>query len=214
MNKNFHLGDLLKKLAVRASILILIFIIATVFGYITYEKNKELIQEVIRSLVEKNIDKRSKIRTSLNIFLNNLFSSLVAYIGGFFIFLPALVVFINGFFLGSFLRYLLETKRKDVIFLFKGIIPHGIFELPAFFLAASLGIYVAENLILSLYRLFLISLRKGNFKETLRQEAGNISTVVKETTVIFLLFVLPLLLVAAIVEVFITSQLLGIKWFS
>ncbi len=76
-----------------------------------------------------------------------------------------------------------------------GILPHGIFEIPALLIAGGLGLLLAEELYHEL---------KG------RGDAAQMAETLGRT---FLLIVIPLLAVAAIIESFITPQLLNMVLF-
>ena len=75
------------------------------------------------------------------IFSNNLIVALVSFIGGLAILPPLLILFINGLMLGA----VATTFMKWYTFLefLSLILPHGIFEIPAFILACSAGIDVS-----------------------------------------------------------------------
>ena len=75
-----------------------------------------------------------------------------------------------------------------------GIVPHGIVELPAIFLAGSIGIYLS---IQTFKKLFTSHRLEMNYKQ-----------VLKQTTRSFLFVVVPMIVVAAVIEAFITPTII------
>lgn len=135
------------------------------------------------------------------IFLNNAVKSvLFIFLGAFFGLFPLYVLFVNGGMLG----YVLQTASgpdMSVLELFaRGILPHGIVELPALFVACAYGIRFGFLLMRSLFLAMMPSRR---------QQAG-------AEIVHFLTMLVPLsvclvaaMFVAAVIETFITPLLLG-----
>ncbi|MCK4476224.1 MAG: stage II sporulation protein M [Methanophagales archaeon] len=99
------------------------------------------------------------------------------------IFLPFFSPFINGGLLGWF-------AQEEGLLVFLAILPHGIFEIPAFLLSAAIGLKLGREVLK----------RKG--ERHLKKELRNGLRV-------FFILVLPLLLIAALIEsVLITIGLL------
>ncbi|HLC78004.1 MAG TPA: stage II sporulation protein M [Candidatus Nanoarchaeia archaeon] len=112
------------------------------------------------------------------IFLNNVQSSLISMFVGIILgIVPFFSTLVNGYVLGFVAE--LSVKSGGITTLWR-IFPHGLFELPAVFISLGLG-----------FRLGTIFFRKDKrkFLENLR-----------ESLKAFLLIVLPLLIVAAIIE--------------
>ena len=113
------------------------------------------------------------------IFLNNFQSSFFSMIFGiFFGIFPVFAVISNGFLLGFVSN--LSMQKEGILSLWR-IFPHGIFELPAMFISFALGIRIGFS--------FLDKKKFGDFKE-------NIYSSLR----IFILIVMPLLILAAIIE--------------
>ena len=113
------------------------------------------------------------------IFLNNLQSSFFSLLGGFFLgIFPIIATLVNGFLLGFVSNW--SVSLEGVISLWR-LFPHGIFELPAIFISFACGLKLGMFV-------FHKDMKKA-FKESF---IGGMK--------VFLLVVLPLLLVAAIIE--------------
>ena len=102
-----------------------------------YPQNFEFIDRWISELVERTRD-LTGIEMIAFIFFNNLQSAFFAIMLGFFLSLfPLIALFINGSVLGYvYSKVYAESGVSD----FWLILPHGIFELPAIFIAFALGI--------------------------------------------------------------------------
>lgn len=128
---------------------------------------------------------------ALKIFLNNLEACVLLFLGGAtFGFLTFFVLFSNGVVIGLFADQIVE--KVGAVGLIAGLVPHGIFELPAIFISAALGLALARSLI---------------------AEAGGRRDAAADAVRlggIFLRVVVPLLAVAAVIEAFITPALLQI----
>jgi stage II sporulation protein M len=122
------------------------------------------------------------------IFFNNLQASLVMIASGItFGLLPILLISFNGFLLGIVLSVASHSAGQNPLQLFvTHILPHGIFELPAVFLASALGLRLGILIIRSLFL-------QGN-KEAWKQFAFRLQSL--------LVLITGLLIVAALVEAY------------
>lgn len=127
------------------------------------------------------------------LFFNNVTASLLSMLYGLIPFVPlsALALGTNALLLGAFAA-LYQHHGIGLGVYFIGILPHGIFELPALILSCALGLLIC--------RTRTEKLRKRSDVSFLRR--------VLDCNRVFLSFVTPLLLVAALVEAYITPALL------
>lgn len=150
----------------------LIFLIAILIGFITPYGNN-----LISNLFEDSISLIKDFSTLEIIFyliLSNIRAALMIVLFGF-LFLSIPSLFINGFFVGSVFR----SSGTNILSSIALIIPHGIFELPALILAASLGT--------------LISMEWFSKNRDFRK-------VLKYSGKVFLRVIIPLLVIAGIIE--------------
>jgi uncharacterized membrane protein SpoIIM required for sporulation len=109
------------------------------------------------------------------IFLNNSFTCFLDIILGPLIgIFPMFSAFINGGLLGWF-------AQEEGLIIFLAIVPHGIFEIPAFLLSAAIGLRLGREVL------------KRKSERHLKKE-------LKKGLRVFLVLVLPLLLIAAFIE--------------
>lgn len=125
----------------------------------------------------------------LALFANNLRAMVLGVLYGFipFLYLPALALGVNAAILG-----MLASLIDGQWLLAAGILPHGIFELPALFLSLAAGLCLCKNI-----NVYIRKNEKGVMKPLLL----NILRVVA-------LLVLPLLVIAAVMETYVTPALM------
>ncbi len=133
------------------------------------------------------------------LFLNNLFASVYIVLLGVIFGLPPLMgLFTNGAFLGTVITNLGFKGASALAFFSLGVLPHGIFELSAFFLAAAFGLKLGYHTIFPLPE---------------KKRGESIIFIWKEFWTVLPL-VLILLIIAAAIEILITPLLLNLFGFS
>ena len=169
-------------------IVLMTFLLGIISSYVTFDQSKEEMVPVLKDMVRRLLTE-SKSETAFNIFMNNLTATVMFLILGVTIILPLLIVFSNGYIFGFILK-MMEIQGLEWFEFLKATVPHAIFELPAFFLAAILGMRIGAGVVVA----------KGRRKDELIKRT-------KEGIFIFLTVVVPLLLLAAFIEAFITFVL-------
>lgn len=124
-----------------------------------------------------------------NLFFNNLQACLMMFLGGASLgIVTVFIITVNGFVIGSVLE--LVRQQHSLVFVLAAIVPHGIFEIPAFLLSGALGFMLARAL----------------WNEWMSgSDAAAEAAALGKT---FLFRVVPLVAIAALVEAFITPQIL------
>lgn len=127
---------------------------------------------------------------------NNATASFVIYATGLLpIFLPAIMIIAANGALAGVVFSVLKTSGEGIFLPFlTGIVPHGIFEIPAILLSASLAFYVSLGMI-----------------KKINDSDFSLRNCLVNSLKTFGLVVLPLLVIAAFVEAFITPVLVGIS---
>jgi len=149
---------------------------------------EEQIKIALRALAEK-VNGLDALQLVEFIFWNNLFVSVIGiFLGIIFCIAPFIIASSNGYILGYVIKKLVEKLGfSDGIINLWRLLPHGIFELPAVLISLGIGIKLGLSLISS-----LSFSNKNSFKEF----GENILKAFKTTIFI----ILPLLLIAAIIE--------------
>ena len=161
-------------------VIIFIFILFSLIGFFTQPdpELKQKILEFVKKLLEKT-NGMSQIELIIFIFLNNLQSTFTSLIGGIaFGILPFLASISNGYLVGYIGK--IAVEKQGISALLK-LFPHGIFELPAVFISLGLGLKISS---------FIFQ----------KQKIKSLKEYLTKSLKIFLLIVLPLLIIAAIIE--------------
>lgn len=155
----------------------LIFLSSIAIGFAFYQEFG-FIEDVLKQLVDK-IDGLGSLETILFIFQNNLRSAFLGLFLGLFLgVFPVMAALSNGIILGYVFR---KVFINSGVFEFWRILPHGIFEIPAVMIALGLGM-----------RLGMFIFSKNAKKEFWKR--------VKNSLILFIFAIIPLLLIAAIIE--------------
>jgi stage II sporulation protein M len=156
-----------------------VFVLSTILGFALHNQ-----LTFIDDLLKQLVDKTAGLNTGEMVFFilqNNLQSALFSvFFGIFFGIFPLTSNISNGIVLG----YVLQRSYEVVgILSWWRILPHGVFELPAIFISFALGMKLGFTLFLD---------RKIRYKEFRRRLYNSVNT--------FLMIVIPLLIIAAIIE--------------
>ena len=180
----------LRNYLISAGIIFAASIISGILFAIFYSSSDGIILS-LQQLFEPLMD-MPKYKLMLVIFGNNLLTSFLAIVFGiFFGIFPILVLVANGFILGD-LSYHVYLD-KGIYYILAGLLPHGIFELSAVILSCALGM-----------RLGAISL-----KHLSEKPAPGLKRSFTNSLNIFIRLVIPLLLLASVIEVWITPIIVG-----
>ena len=159
---------------------------------ILYPETAAHLQDLLKQFA-KMFQGMPKLKLAAAIFLNNSLKTLLAILLGPLLGLvPVIFLIVNGAILGAVIPVAVESKGLWISIM--TIIPHGIFELPAIFLGTSIGL-----------KLGLHPFRRlaGKADTTVLSELGH-------GLRLFFSVILPLLLLAATIEVFVTPFLAGL----
>ncbi|WP_292517394.1 stage II sporulation protein M [Methanoculleus sp.] len=124
------------------------------------------------------------------LFLNNLSACLLLFLGGASLgVVTVLVLSVNGLLIGAVTEFV--RQEQGLAFIAAALVPHGIFEIPAFLIAGGLGLLLGQELIAEW------------------QGTGDAAARAVPLARLFLRVVVPLLAIAAVVEAFITPAILS-----
>jgi stage II sporulation protein M len=166
----------------------LLFFATITVGWVGTAQNPSIGQELLK-VFEKEVagqmDGTDPFDMCLKLFVNNLQACILLFLGGVsFGILTIFIMSLNGIVIGAIME--LVSRDHTPLFVAAAILPHGIFEIPAFILSGALGILLAQSLIAEWYG-----------SEDTAASAGRFGRL-------FVLYVLPLVAIAACVEAFIT----------
>lgn len=133
--------------------------------------------------------------SAARIFANNLRAALMSTLYGCIplIYLPALAIGLNAAVLGALAAYYQLSGLSLLLFL-AGIVPHGIVEIPALLLAFACGLYLCKELTARILR---------------RETSGPLSGVFLSIARLYLTVIVPLLVMASVLEAYVTPLVLS-----
>ena len=175
----------------------LLFIICTIYGISFGINNVDSTKDILQSFIEGKSDVLSesgKINV-IGLIKNNTVACGISVLFGFipFLFISIFSLSLNGFLVGVVLGFGKAATGTSIIkTLMLGILPHGIFEIPALIISMSMGIYLCLNLSMKVF---------GRGKE-------KISKILLEYIRLFISVILPMIIIAGIIETYITPMLL------
>jgi stage II sporulation protein M len=170
--------------AVKTYLLVLALIFSAGFlaGVFAPVPIRRELSEAFRALADQYLDQSGGI-LFLFILLNNVFASLFLLVSGLLLgILPVLSVGFNGFVLGIFYRLSsgVEGYGRAAV----GVLPHGIFEIPALLVAAAYGLWLGMAVL----------------RRVRRKEHPPLGAMLNHALERYFVVVFPLLVVAAAVE--------------
>lgn len=177
-----------------------LFILGIVAGWYSTGALEEIINKQMGGLrqISETLSQSSTPKWSffLFIFFNNSIKAVVMIFLGLFIgILPVLFLLVNGMVLGYLVHSSLEQGNSLFDLIVKGLLPHGIIEIPAIIIACAFGLQMGMMVISSL---------GGSGKDELKGRWGNMFRKALTASV----WIVILLFVAAIIESTITYTLM------
>ncbi|MDD1673948.1 MAG: stage II sporulation protein M [Methanomicrobiales archaeon] len=171
-----------------------VFVGALILGFIVVTLNAtagSALMNFLRNDIFADVGEGGAPMLFAKIFLNNLEACVLLFLGGASLgFVTLLIISLNGMVIGGVVA--LVGGERGPLFMAAAILPHGIFEIPAFIISGALGISLAH----ALWAEF-----KGN---------GDVAAEGESLGRTFLRIVLPLVLLAAAIEVFITPYVIAV----
>lgn len=190
--KAFYRKDYGHFLFITAVAFLVLVVLSYVAGLLLREQAMSLMQwfrEQVENLGVMDEDGFS----TLALFLNNSRAMITGAAYGFipFIYLPAISLGVNAMLLGAFAA-VYSAQGLSLLLYLTAILPHGIFELPALVLSVACGLYLCRT---------ITDYVRHNTKGVVRSALANIARVI-------VINILPLLLIAAVVEANITPAVM------
>lgn len=191
--------------SIRKALLIsfILFTVGIIMGWVSTESLEKLLLQQLEGLRDISDNLRDSSNPMLSffifIFLNNSIKGvLIIFLGALFGILPAIFLLINGAVLG-YLVHISALKGLDIFDLIvKGLLPHGIIEIPAIIIACAFGLHFGGKVAATIFkRSAKGSQRNAEWSVFMRQ------TITASIWIVILLFI------AAIIESTITFSLLS-----
>ncbi len=133
----------------------------------------------------------SQIELFFHIFIRNtIVLFLTIFLGIGFAFFPFIVLVVNGILFGVLMMVFKESGNLSIFF--TGVLPHGIIEIPVMIFAGAIGIRLGKKVLESFFK-----------KKELKKEVAS-------AFIFFIKILFPLIGIAALVEVFITGNIINL----
>ena len=192
--RQFYRGELSYHLFIATVAFCVMIVLSFILGMVRPSIASGAIQYFANMIKDAGLVDDKGAFSALGIFGNNIRAFVVTACYGFipFVFLPVVSLALNGAILGLFAAFYVNNGQSLLVYL-AGILPHGVFELPALVLAMSCGLYLCR--VITDYVRF-------NRKGTVKPALANIARVL-------VLNVLPLTAVAAVIEANVTPLILA-----
>ena len=169
------------------------FVFFIISGYFTAQADPaagDQIYAIFQEMVVAGVISESPVIMAFQIFINNVQICALIFLGGAtFGLLTVFLLMTNGVVIGVLIEVLLRDMPKTTLAL--GLLPHGIFEIPAVLVSAALGLIISRGLFEELAG-------KGDALHAARA-AGRL----------FVMYVIPFVFIAACIEASITPLIMG-----
>lgn len=167
------------------------FVLSVVAGFLYAHYVPERSTEYFSTLKQVMAHKFGGLGSSFMlfaIFFNNLMVTLIMLVFGlFFGFMPGIGIVVNGLLLGVVTYFI----GKESVFILFSIIPHGIFEIPVFLISAAIGLRLGHLMVRKLFG----------------DSSVNLSEELREGIYFYLKWGVPILFLAAFLEVYVSLRI-------
>lgn len=173
------------------------FFLIIVISGLAFAQRPELAARIMRFFsenVSESVMANDGSISALGLLINNVRACFSSIILGFlpFLFLPALSMVVNAGIVGAMLGFYAVNGYSIWRLTVFGLLPHGIFELPALFIAFACGFSLCLTMCRAVVRL----------------DGGLIVPELKNLARVFVVNIIPLLILAAATEAYLTPLLL------
>ena len=189
-----------ERLRKTALVMVVVLLVSAFLGYFMCAANPEITNAVVeyfmQAMLESGVISETGTLSVVNLLLNNWMAILLCVVYGFlpFVFFPVIFLFSNAYMVGVMGAYY-QINGLPLSVFFAGILPHGIFEFSALTLAVSMGFTICLTLVKKILRMTDTLPMKDLVSDVLRT---------------LLMVVLPLLVCAAFIEVFLTPLVMNL----
>ena len=167
-----------------------IFTVSGLAGYSTgASESKSVMEELMNTLAP--LKRLNHLFLAALIFFNNSIKAVFTILAGLLLGLgPLVFLTLNGFLLGIVIKGV--VLEHGAIMTILGLLPHGILEIPSIILSSAMGLHLGIVV----------------FKKIAGRDI-QVKKEIKQCLIFYVAIILPALLVAAFVEVFVTPALAG-----
>ena len=166
-------------------------LLAGVAVTITNPEAGQQILDMLKEALLGNVIESTPAELAVMLFINNLQACTLMFLGGATLgLLTVFIIMTNGVVIGSVMEFV--RQQQGGLYVAAALVPHGIFEIPAFIVSGTLGLLLARSLWIEV---------NGN---------GDAAAEALGLGRTFLFVVIPLVAVAAVTEAFITPEIINL----
>lgn len=190
----FFKENLMKLTFAVSAIFILVIIVSAIYLKDHPDQVLSMMNDFMKMVDASGIISENGSVSSIALMFNNIRACLLSIVIGFlpFLFLPLITLITNAALMGAMFG-LYSIMDISYTSLFAGLVPHGIFEIPALVISMTLGIYLCKEMTMKVL---------GKRKETkITDTFGSIFNY-------FVCILVPLLIIAGIIEAYITPSIM------
>lgn len=181
----------------------LIFIIGIVVGWLSTESIAQFVNQQLEGIrqISQSLSESDRPQWSFFMFIfwnNSIKAVLIIFLGIFLGILPIIFLMINGMVLGYLVHHLSIQGESMFDVIVKGLLPHGIIEIPAIIIACAFGLRLGT----------LVWISIGQWNREKRANLGEVWSGFFKRVGPISLWIVILLFIAAIIESTITFWLM------
>ena len=193
--RRFYREDFLYFLRISAAAFLVIIVGSYVLGKLVPDFAARYVEQFVQQVDDLGIVSENGTVPASFLFANNLRATFVTMVYGFLplIYLPALSLGVNASLMGILAAYY-TGQGVSLWYFLLGILPHGIFELPALALGVAMGLCLCRRTTLYLKQ----------------KTPGTVKAAFFDCLRVLLMQAAPLLLISAVVEAYITPLILNL----
>lgn len=172
--------------------IVLIFAAFYAIGYIAVMTVPDMGNTVVSNFRQEvsPLKELSPVGLMLGIFANNALKCLLVMVLGLaFGIAPVLFIVANGLILGIVVG--VTMRSTSLLYVLVGVVPHGVIELPMVFISAAIGLKLGVDVL-----------------KALLGKKENVVDKLVESLLVYIVWIFPLLFLAAFVETFVTGPIL------
>lgn len=191
--RDFYHAALSHYLFITAVAFCALLFISFVAGVIWKDMSANIMEWFSQQIAQIDVKDDAGNFSAVALFFNNTRATTLSILYGFipYAYLPALSLGTNSVMIGLFAA-VFANAGESLFYYMMGLLPHGIFEIPAMILSIACGIYLCET---------ITENRRHKKSGIVREAIANILPV-------YFTIILPLLVLAAIVEAYLTPVIL------
>lgn len=194
--REFLTGRLRRTLGLCALGMLLTVLLGVGIGLLAPEQAAQTMSSFMEQIEQSGVVTSEGEMSVFALLMNNWRAMLISAAYGFipFLFLPVVSLVSNGVLLGM-LAALFVSQGASLLAFLAGILPHGIFEIPALVFSIACGIHLCRNMC------WLV---------TSRPDRTPLPAVLEDLLRVLVMVVAPLTVAAAFVECYVTPVIMGL----